>query len=343
MFKYIDENTVEYYNGHDTFLLTKDEAIQLGYFNFTYQGKPISINAFAIIANKSNTTIKRLIDENGFRTGEEILKYYELMDADKILYAGKKYTMRALANVIDVPYDTIRKIVKKKGKLTGEEIKQIYLESKNSFTYQGKPITTADFAKIIGKSVDAIRTTKMRKGFKTGEEIIKYYNNRPKFFYQDKEISILQFAKVINKSAEAVDAVVTRKKFTTGEEVIAYYKKMDAKYVDTERHVGVHTVYITYNGIQVELTDFCKQFSYKRRYVVTLMQKKGFKTGEEIIAHFKKQEKRIPFTYQSKQVLVKDFAELLGMNTNTVRGIMFSKGFHTGEEIITYYKGTGKL
>ena len=77
-FRKINDNLIEVTNEQGTeLILSREEAEQLGYAEFTYQGKPIAISEFARLINRSEHTVQTAVRENKFATGEQIIAYYK--------------------------------------------------------------------------------------------------------------------------------------------------------------------------------------------------------------------------------------------------------------------------
>ena len=76
-FKVIDNNLVECTDENDSYMLTLEEARKLGFKVFTYEGKPITIAAFANIIRRNASTINDIISKYNYTTGEEVIAYYD--------------------------------------------------------------------------------------------------------------------------------------------------------------------------------------------------------------------------------------------------------------------------
>lgn len=250
----------------------------------TYNGKPMTISEFSKLTGITEAAARGLTNKYKYTTGEEVIEHYRKLNESKPLtYQGKRFSYSDFARLVGEDVARVMWAVEKYGYKTGEEIIEYWNKAnaqKSVFTYQGKAITNREFAKLIGKGDSTIDYIKHKYGFTTGEQIIEYYNNlnaREKFTYQGKEISIRQFSILMGKGSDSsILEIVKREGFTTGEQVIEYYAQLKPKRAP-----------ITLEGKVISLAKFSKLIGISRPSIADVIDKYGFTTGEQVIAHYR--------------------------------------------------------
>ncbi len=253
-------------------IVSKEEAIQLGYTEFTYKGKPIAFATFCKLVGKNYNAANMLMHRYNYHTGEEIINHCN--KNIRLTYQGKPITIIDFAKLIGKSFDAIKSIIKRYKYRTGEEVIDHYNNKK--FTYQGKAICIVDFARLIGKSSRAVNIIIYKYRYHTGEEVIEHYtkfeNNRViKVTYRGNPITIAALAKLVGKSSEAVRSLAVRYNYSTGEEIINHYNNNET---------------LTYQGKHITIIDFAKLIGKHRNTLYRIIRMYNYHTGEEIIEHY---------------------------------------------------------
>ena len=256
-------------------IFCKEDAVQLGYTEFTYKGKPISYASFARIIGKASNTVQSIVNKHNLTTGEKVIEFYKKYDENKSLtYQGKPITYTEFAKIIGKSVSAVQHTAQIYDFTTGEQIIEHYRKLK-SFTYQGKPITLAAFAMLINKADSTVKSTAYRYGYTTGEQIIEHYKNFGQvklLTYQGKSITYTEFAKLIDKSYSAINNIIHKYGYTTGEELIEYYRKRDS---------------FTYKGKPITYAKFAKLINKKYVTIYTIVNRCCYTTGEEVIEYYR--------------------------------------------------------
>ena len=281
-FRRVSDDLVEVlYDGVINIIFTED-AIQMGYREFTYQGRPISISAFARLLEKNEDTVKSTINRHNYHTGEEVINHYNTKDSKGFTYQGKQISMPDFAKLIGIPVARLKSTVYRCKYSTGEEVIEYYSKfGYNRFTYQGKLTTVSNFAKIIGKNYRSVANLIAKHKYRTGEEVIDHYNNKTKhynklannqFTYQGKPIAIADFARLIGKNLYTVYGIKQAHNYHTGEEIIDRYNKNKR---------------LNYQDKPITVQAFAKLIGKTKSAVQAVLCKYQYCTGEEVIEHYK--------------------------------------------------------
>ncbi len=327
-FRRVSDSLVEVlYNGIINIVST-EEAIQLGYTEFTYKGKPITYVRFAELIGKPSSTIQTTVRRHGFKTGEQIIEFYRKIKSFTFTYQGKPISIRAFAELINKNESAVESTVYRLNYRTGEEVISYY-NNKETFTYQGKPIICESFAKLIGKQGSTIRRIVNKHNFTTGEQVIEFYRkleqNKP-LTYQGKPISCNDFAKIIDKPFSTVQCMARKYSYTTGEQIIEHYRKLEQNKL------------LTYQGKPISCNGFAKFTNKSCTTIYNIIYKYGYTTGEEIIKHLKNLKQDKMLTYQGKPISCVGFAKLINKKCTTTYNIIRKYGYTTGEEVIEHLK-----
>lgn len=261
-------------------VVSVDEARQLGYKEFTYQGKRISLYRFAHLIGRPVCSVGMMHKRYGYCTGEEIIQHYNAENnKNQLTYQDKSITVTNFAKLIGKPRNAVKRLINRYNYHTGEEIIEHYNNiiehSRKYLTYQGKLITVIDFAKLIGKADTAVTTLVYKYKYHTGEEVIEHYIRNKQLTYYEKPITITDFAKLIGKTTYTVSQLARKYKYHTGEEIIEHYNKLE------------NSKKLTYQGEPITMAAFAKLIGKNACSVGLIAQKYSYHTGEEIIEHYR--------------------------------------------------------
>ena len=100
--------------------------------NLTYNGKRITVNELADLLGKHKTAIHRIIKQNNYSAGEQVINHYRLRlqnmlkKRKDITYNGVEMSIKEFAETIGKNAHTISSIKSKHGFTTGEQIVEHY-------------------------------------------------------------------------------------------------------------------------------------------------------------------------------------------------------------------------
>lgn len=147
-----------------------------------YKGKMYSINGLSKVTKISYNAILNYYNK-GYRTGEEIVAYYNMqyatVESEIITYEGKEYSPYSFAKLSGMSDTTIRKYYRR-GLRTGQQIlaeHTKYINNKLLIPYKNKLYSVQKLANIIHISTNTIKRY-YSQGILTGEEMLIYYNRR---------------------------------------------------------------------------------------------------------------------------------------------------------------------
>ena len=250
---------------------------------FTYNGKEITIKAFAELIGVSAESVHSICSRHNISTGEEVIAYIKSLNEGKISYQNQLMSVKHFSELIGRNADTIRRMIAKNGYTTGEQVLADFAERDRArvskgFTYNGKAMSVTAFARAAGinhkTAFKIIRDT----GINNGEELIEYYKEHcdSRISYMGKCMLIPEFIKLakLDKTHSSVWFIIKQKGFTTGEQVIEYYRNKEKK--------------LTFGGKPIQMKTLAEQLGKSPSAITLIMKKYGYSTGEEIIEHYRR-------------------------------------------------------
>lgn len=328
-FKKISDELVEVIDdcGEST-VVTMEEAVNLGYIELTYKGKPCTYRELAKLAGRHITSVCSLAHKHGYTTVEEVLAHYSKLDEQKYTYKGKIIKLKELEPITGKSASTMSAVAVNHGFTTGEQIVDYYTSlSENVFTYQGKEMSIEEFAKLVNRKAANLVGMVRRNNIHTGEELLEHLRAhdsklRGIIIYKGEQIKIAEFAKLVDREPNYI-AGVANKVGKNGEDIIDYLNNIKAPKLTN----------FTYKGKPIYVDEIGKLVGRSGQAVATMAKNHGFTTAEEIIDYYS----GIGVTYKGERMQLPELAERTGISVNVLRRLARVCKHATGDELVEIY------
>ena len=331
-FKKISDELVEVIDdcGEST-VVTMEEAVELGYIELTYKGKPCTYKELAKLTGRHIMSVHHLVHKYGYTTVEEVLAHYNKLDEQKYTYKGKIIKLKELEPITGKSASTMSAVAVSHGFNTGEQIVDYYAGlSENVFTYQGKEMSIEAFAKLINRKAANLVGIARRNNIHTGEELLEHLKVldsklRGIIIYKGKQIKIAEFAELVDRDPNYI-AGVANKVGKNGEDIIDYLNKIKAP----------KPTNFTYKGKPIYIDEIGKLVGKSGQSVAVLAKTHRFNTAEEIIDYYN----TIGVTYKGERMQLSELAERTGISVNVLRRLAREHNNATGDELVGLYYGS---